>query len=127
MLFEFGMKALPKILLALTGVTALSLAYPASVQAVPTKYQYTDNLFTFATGPYTTSIFVTVMMTLADPLEPNFRLRLSYRVYIFRWGADNKYPQCIPRRGHRLFRYGRNRQHHGMGTGPGARRFLAHG
>ena len=33
---RFGMKALPKILLALTGVAALSLAYPASVQAVPT-------------------------------------------------------------------------------------------
>ena len=29
------MKALPKILLALTGVAALSLAYPASVRAVP--------------------------------------------------------------------------------------------
>jgi hypothetical protein len=33
---RFGMKALPKILLALTGVAALSLAYPGSVQAVPT-------------------------------------------------------------------------------------------
>jgi hypothetical protein len=33
---RFGMKALPKILLVLTGVAALSLAYLASVQAVPT-------------------------------------------------------------------------------------------
>ena len=31
----FGMKALPKLLLALTGVAALSLAYPASVQNYP--------------------------------------------------------------------------------------------
>ena len=47
----FGMKALPKILLALTAVAALSLAYPASVQAVPTTYQYTGNPFTFVIGP----------------------------------------------------------------------------
>ena len=33
---RFGMKALPKILLVLIDVAALSLAYPASVQAVPT-------------------------------------------------------------------------------------------
>ena len=36
------------------------------------QYQYTGNLFTFATGPYTTSDFVTVTITLADALEPNF-------------------------------------------------------
>ena len=65
------MKALPKILLALTGVAALSLAYPASVQAVPTTYQYTGNPFTQVSDPYTTSDFVTVMMTLAAPLPPN--------------------------------------------------------
>ena len=40
------MKALPKILLGLTGVAALSLAYPAWVQAVPTTYHYTGNPFT---------------------------------------------------------------------------------
>ena len=67
----FGMKALPRILLALAGVAALSLAYPASVQAVPTTYQYTGNPFTFVTGPYTTSMFVTVMVTLAHPLHAN--------------------------------------------------------
>jgi len=65
------MKALPKILLALTGVAALSLAYPASVQASVT-YQYIGNPFTRADPPYTTSDFVTVMMTLADPLPANF-------------------------------------------------------
>src|SRR5215831_21130736 len=36
------MKALPKILLALTGVAALSLAYPTSVQAVPTRSDPVD-------------------------------------------------------------------------------------
>jgi hypothetical protein len=66
------MKARPKILLALTGVAALSLTYPASVQAVPTTYQYTGNPFTDVSGPYTTSDFVTAMVTLAGPLPPNF-------------------------------------------------------
>jgi hypothetical protein len=68
------MKALPKILFALTAVGALSLAYPASVQAVPTTYQYTGNHFTFATGSYTTSDFVSGMVTLAGPLPPNLTL-----------------------------------------------------
>src|SRR5262249_12590317 len=65
------MKAPPKILLALTCVAALSLAYPASVQAVPTTYKYTGNPYTFAEGDYTTSMFVTVILTLAQPLPPN--------------------------------------------------------
>ena len=54
-----------------TAVAALSLAYPASVQASVT-YQYIGNPFTRADPPYTTSDFVTVMMTLADPLPANF-------------------------------------------------------
>jgi len=60
--------------LMFTGVPALSLAYPASVQAVPTTYQYTGNPCTFATGPYTTSMFVTAMVTLAGPLGVNMPL-----------------------------------------------------
>ena len=74
MLFSFGMKALPKILLALTGVAALSLAYPASVQAVPTTYHYRGNPFTTVHGGYTTSDFVSGMVRLAGPLAPNMPL-----------------------------------------------------
>ena len=37
--------------LMFTGVAALSLAYPASVQAVPTTYRYIGNPFTRVSGP----------------------------------------------------------------------------
>ena len=57
--------------LMFTAVAALSIAYPASVQAVPTTYQYTGNPFTHVNGVYTTSDFVTVMFRLAGPLAPN--------------------------------------------------------
>jgi hypothetical protein len=56
--------------LMFTAVAAFSLAHPASVQA-GTTYQYTGNPFTFVSGPYTTSDFVTAMVTLARPLPPN--------------------------------------------------------
>src|SRR5262245_10544487 len=79
----FGMKTLPKILLALTGVAALSLAYPASVQAVPTTYQYTGNPFTNVGGQYTTSMFVTAMVTLASPLGANHDLSTPVTVISF--------------------------------------------
>ena len=68
------MKALPKILFAVTAVGALSVAYPASVQAVPTTYQYTGNHFTNVSAPYTTSMFVSGMVTLVGPLAPNMPL-----------------------------------------------------
>ena len=57
-----------------TAAAALSLAYPASVQAVPTTYQYTGHHFTDVNGPYTTSDFVTSMVTLAGPLGANMPL-----------------------------------------------------
>src|SRR5215475_3160866 len=57
--------------LMFTAVAALSVAYPPSVQAVPTTYQYTGNPYPFAVGDYTTSMFVTVMLTLAQPLPAN--------------------------------------------------------
>jgi hypothetical protein len=50
---------------------AVGFLTAASVQAVPTTYQYTGNPFTSATGPYTTSDFVTGMVTLTGPLAPN--------------------------------------------------------
>ena len=70
------MNTAPKFLFVLTAVAAFSIDYPASVQAVPTTYRYTGNPFTIATGPYTTSDFVTVMFTLAGPLAPNMPLTL---------------------------------------------------
>jgi hypothetical protein len=60
--------------LMFTAVAALSLAYPASVQAVPTTYQYTGNHFTDVFGDYTTSDFVTAIVTLAGPLGANMPL-----------------------------------------------------
>ena len=72
------MNTAPKFLFVLTAVAALSLAYPASVQAGPTTYQYTGHHFTFVSGPYTTSDFVTAMVMLAGPLGANMPLTQVY-------------------------------------------------
>jgi len=82
------MKAAPKILLALIAVAAFSLFHPASVHAVPTTYHYTGNPFTFATPPYTTSDFVTGMITLASPLAPNFSGNVSPIAFTFSDGVQ---------------------------------------
>ena len=42
------MLAAIRCFLMFTAVAVLSIAYPASVQAVPTTYQYTGNPFTYA-------------------------------------------------------------------------------
>ena len=60
--------------LMFTAVAAFSIVYSTSVQAVPTTYQYTGNPFTFVDGSYTTSDFVSGMVTLAGPLAPNMAL-----------------------------------------------------
>jgi hypothetical protein len=54
-----------------TGVAALSLVYPASVQA-NIIYTYEGPTFLLVTGPYTTSDFVTATLELAQPLPPDF-------------------------------------------------------
>ena len=82
------MKALSKILLALTAVAALSFGYPTSVQAVPTTYQYTGNPFTQVSGPYTTSDFVSGMVTLAGPLPPNFSGTVTPTAFTFSDGVQ---------------------------------------
>jgi len=57
--------------LMFTAVAALSIAYPASVQAVPTTYQYIGNHFTHVSGLYTARDFLTATITLAGPLGAN--------------------------------------------------------
>ena len=47
------MLAAIRCFLMFTAVAVLSIAYHASVQAVPTTYQYTGNPFTYAYGVYT--------------------------------------------------------------------------
>ena len=63
-----------KIVLFFEVALAVGFLTAASVQAIPTTYQYTGNAFTDVTAPYTTSDFVTATLTLADPLAPNMPL-----------------------------------------------------
>ena len=68
------MNTAPKFLFVLTAVAAFSIVYSTSVQAVPATYKYTGNPFTNVEGVYTTSDFVSGMVTLAGPLAPNIPL-----------------------------------------------------
>jgi len=61
----------PKSAILALAVVVLSVT---AVQAVPTTYVYTGNPFTDVTGPYSTSDFVTAMVTLASPLAANMPL-----------------------------------------------------
>ena len=69
---------------------AVGFLTAASVQAVPITYTYTGNPFTVVSAPYTTSDFVSGMMTLAGPLAPNMPHTILSPIafFIFRWGAD---------------------------------------
>ena len=94
---QLAMKALPKILLALTGVAALSLAYPASLQAVPTTYVYTGNPFTTAPPLHHERLRVGYV-DIGEPAVSEHAAdhRNAHPVFIFRWSSDNHEPQrCI--------------------------------
>ena len=56
-----------------TKILILSLVLTCSARAtfIETTYVYTGNPFTFVTGSYSTSDFVTAMITLASPLAAN--------------------------------------------------------
>src|SRR5262249_2966449 len=77
------MNTAPKFLFVLTAVAAFSIVYSTSVQAVPTTYQYTGNHFTEVTAPYTTDMFVTVMVTLAEALPPNAGVAVTPTAFTF--------------------------------------------
>ena len=63
-----------KILLFSAVALAVGFLTAASVQAIPITYTYTGNPFTTASGTYTTSDFVSGMLTLAGPLAANMPL-----------------------------------------------------
>ena len=99
--------------LMFTAVAALSLAYPASVQAVPTTYRYTGNPFTFVSGPYTTSDFVTAMVTLAGPLGANMPLTdVTPTAFTFSDGVQTITNHNATSARFLRIRYGRNRGDH---------------
>jgi len=77
-----------KILLFSAVALAVGFLTAASVQAVPTTYQYTGNPFTRVNPPYTTSDFVTGTITLATPLGPNFNGDVSPIAYSFSDGVQ---------------------------------------
>ena len=65
-----------KIIPLLAVALAVGFLTAASVQAVPTTYVYTGNPFTNVSGRYTTSDFVSGMLTLAGPLAANMPLTI---------------------------------------------------
>ena len=76
--------------LMFTAVAALSIVYPASVQAVPTTYQYTGNPFNFVEGGLYHERLRDGNGDVGGPprTEHEARPRVAHRFYIFRWRAD---------------------------------------
>ena len=107
----------PKLLLALTTVAAFSFAYPASVQAVPTTYRYTGHHFTEADGPYTTSMFVTAMVTLAGPLGANMQFAEVTPIAFILFDGVQTFSSSNPGLGEQHFLFATN----ALGTSPPGR------
>ena len=74
--------------LMFTAVAALSLAYPASGTGRSHHVQLHRQPFTDVSGPYTTSDFVTAMVTLANPLPPNFNGTVTPTAFTFSDGVQ---------------------------------------
>ena len=76
--------------LIFTAVAALSLAYPAAVQAVPTTYQYTGNPLHRRERPLHHERLRDGNGDVGGPPATELpRHRHAHGIYIFRWRADN--------------------------------------
>ena len=81
--------------LIFTAVAALSLAYPAAVQAVPTTYQVHRQPLHRRERPLHHERLRVGNGDVGGPLPPNFQVhRHAHGIYIFRWRADNHGSHC---------------------------------